>query len=122
MKDALTRLDNTKMIIENIAVHDDWHKAWSAKEEATRKCLVRSSEKLEEHAKELKPLVQGDTVFVQNQDPQAETSKKSGSNKGQLSQWAVRPIPCQNTWNRMIDRPQSTLQQKIHTTFPVCRQ
>ena len=76
LKDALPRLDKSKMVFENTEVHDHWHKAWSAKEEAIRNRLVRSSEKLEEHAKELKPLLQGDTVFVQNQDPSSRDFKK----------------------------------------------
>ena len=37
---------------------------------------MRSLEKLEEHAKELKALLQGDTVFVQNQDPSSRDFKK----------------------------------------------
>ena len=44
-----------------------WREAWNAKEEALRTRFTRSSEKLNEHAKPLKPLNVGDKCFVQNQ-------------------------------------------------------
>ena len=47
LKDALPRLDKSKMIFENTEVHDHWHKAWSAKEVAIRNRQLRSSEKQE---------------------------------------------------------------------------
>ena len=54
------------MIFENTEVLDHWHKALYAKEEVMRNCIVLLSEKIEEHPKELNPLLQGDAVFVQS--------------------------------------------------------
>ena len=76
LKDVLPHLDKSRMVFENSQVHDHWHEAWRAKEEAIRKRLVRSAEKLEEHTKELEPLSQGDLVFIQNQDQSSRDYKK----------------------------------------------
>ena len=68
LRDTIPQLDKSKMVFENPQVHDQWHSAWSAKEEALRSRLVRTCEKLEKGSKELEPLREGDTVFIQNQD------------------------------------------------------
>ena len=76
LKDAIPQLDKSKMVFENDQIHSQWHDAWAAKEEAIRSRLVRASERLEEHSKELEPLFQGDKVFVQNQDASSRDYKK----------------------------------------------
>ena len=68
LRDAIPQLNKSKMVFENDQIHSQWHDAWAAKEEAIRSRLVRASERLEEHTKDLEPLFQGDKVFVQNQD------------------------------------------------------
>ena len=45
LKDAMPKLDKSKMVFENPQVQ--WHDAWAAKEEALMSRLVRSTEKLE---------------------------------------------------------------------------
>ena len=44
-----------------------WQEAWSAKENALRARFIRTSEILNEHARDLPPLVPGDSCFLQNQ-------------------------------------------------------
>ena len=68
LRDTIPQLDKSKMVFENPQVHDQWHSDWSAKEEDLRSRLVRTCEKLEKGSKELEPLREGDTVFIQNQD------------------------------------------------------
>ena len=75
-KDAMPKLDKSKMIFENPQIHNQWREAWSLKEEALKARLVRSTEKLEEHSKDLEPLAQGDNVFIQNQDSSSKDYKK----------------------------------------------
>ena len=41
LRDTIPQLDKSKMVFENPQVHDQWHCAWSAKEEALRSRLVR---------------------------------------------------------------------------------
>ena len=45
LKDAMPKLDKSKMLFENPQIHRQWHDAWAAKEEALRSRLERSSEK-----------------------------------------------------------------------------
>ena len=68
LRDAMPQLDKSVMIFESDQIHNQWHQAWSAKEEAIRTRLVRSCEDLEEGSKELPALREGDSVFIQNQD------------------------------------------------------
>jgi hypothetical protein len=68
LRDSMPQLDKSKMVFENPQIHDQWHNAWSNKEEAIRSRLVRTCEKLNQGSKELAPLREGDTVFIQNQD------------------------------------------------------
>ena len=69
LRDALPQLDKSLMVFENEDIHNQWHQAWRAKEMAIRSRLVRSCKRLEEHSKELPLLREGDSVFVQNQNP-----------------------------------------------------
>ena len=81
------------MVFENPQVHDQWHSAWSAKEEALRSRLVRTCEKLEKGSKELEPLREGDTVFIQNQDgskPLKWDREGTVIHTGQHDQYLVR--------------------------------
>jgi len=68
LRDSLPQLDKSVMIFESGQIHNQWHQAWKAKEEAIRVRLVRSCEQLESKSKELPPLREGDCVFVQNQN------------------------------------------------------
>jgi hypothetical protein len=67
LRDTLPKLDKSRMIFENGQVRDQWHQAWSAKENAIRARLVRTCENLEPHSRELIPLMVGDKVLIQNQ-------------------------------------------------------
>ena len=51
----------------NPHVRPMWREAWANKEEALRTRFTKSSEALNEHAKELPPLSVGDRCFIQNQ-------------------------------------------------------
>ena len=51
----------------NKAIHSVWRDAWAAKENALRARFVKTSEKLNEHARFLKTISMGDRCFVQNQ-------------------------------------------------------
>ena len=46
---------------------DRWQQAWSAKEDALKARFVKTSEKINAHARPLPPLVPGDRCFIQNQ-------------------------------------------------------
>ena len=76
LRDGLPQLDKSKMIHKNPQLHEQWHQGWAAKESAIRSRLVRSCERLEANSRELEPLREGDSVFVQNQDPGTSRSKK----------------------------------------------
>ena len=68
LRDTLPQLSKSVSIHDNKHLHSQWHRAWTAKEEALRTRLVRSCEKLEVGSKELPALREGDPVFIQNQD------------------------------------------------------
>ena len=68
LRDTLPQLDKSVHIYDSDQLHNQWHQAWAAKEEAIRSRLVRSCEQLEIGSKELPPLREGDQVFIQNQD------------------------------------------------------
>ena len=51
----------------NKAIKPVWREAWSAKESALRTRFVKTSEKLNEHSRNLENLSVGDHCFVQNQ-------------------------------------------------------
>jgi len=76
LRDGLPQLDKSKMIFDNHQIHTEWRQTWAAKEAAIRSRLVRNCEKLESNSRELDPLREGDSVFVQNQDPASRRSKK----------------------------------------------
>ena len=61
-------LDKSISIFESPQIHPLWRENWSAKEKAIRSRFVKTCERLEEHSKELPPLQEGDTVFIQNQN------------------------------------------------------
>ena len=68
LKDSLPQIDKSCTIFDNNQIHEQWHQAWSAKESALKSRIVRNCEKLHAHSKELDPLREGDSVFIQNQD------------------------------------------------------
>ena len=76
LRDALPQLDKSVMIHESSQIHNQWHQAWSAKEEAIRSRLVRSCERLEQNSKDLEPLREGESVFIQNQNTSSNKPKK----------------------------------------------
>ena len=67
LRDTMPVINKRFSIYDNEQIHGQWHSAWAAKEGALRSRLVRSCEQLEDGAKELPPLREGDTVFIQNQ-------------------------------------------------------
>ena len=68
LRDTLPQLSKSVQIFDSDQLHNQWHQAWAAKEEAIRTRLVRSCEQLEIGCKELPPLREGDNVLIQNQD------------------------------------------------------
>ena len=68
LRDALPQLSKSVQIFESDQIHNQWHEAWAAKEEAIRARLVRSCEQLETGSRELSSLREGDQVLIQNQD------------------------------------------------------
>ena len=68
LRDAMPQLAKSATIFKSDKIHNQWHQAWSAKEEAIRARLVRSCEQLETGSRELPSLREGDQVFIQNQD------------------------------------------------------
>ena len=67
LRDSMPQLDKTVSIHDSDQIHNQWHQAWAAKEDAIRSRLVRSCEQLEKGSKDLPPLREGDQVFLQNQ-------------------------------------------------------
>lgn len=57
-------------------MHRSWHEAWTAKEKAIRARMVKTCERLEQSSKELAPLREGDTVFIQNQNAASRNPNK----------------------------------------------
>ena len=76
LRDGMPLVKKSTMIFDNKYVRSQWHESWAAKETAMRSRLVRNCENLEAHSKELQPLREGDSVFIQNQDPSSRRSKK----------------------------------------------
>ena len=76
LRDSMPQLDKSGMVFDNKQVHPVWHEAWAAKEHALRSRLIKSCESLEHHSKELEPLREGDSVFVQNQDKSSKAPTK----------------------------------------------
>lgn len=68
LRDAMPQLSKSATIFESEQIHNQWHQAWAAKEEAIRVRLVRSCEQLEIGSRELPSLREGDLVLIQNQD------------------------------------------------------
>ena len=64
----MPRLEKSVPIFHSPQIHPIWKENWNAKEKAIRSRFVRTCEKLEEHAKELPSLREGDSVFIQNQN------------------------------------------------------
>ena len=87
LRDGLPQLDKSKMIHKNAQLHEQWHQGWAAKESAIRSRLVRSCERLEANSRELEPLREGDSVFVQNQDPGTSRSRKMGQAGDHRCNW-----------------------------------
>ena len=59
----MNRLDK----FSNTAINPIWREAWAAQESALRTRFVKTSEKLNEHARNLAKMSIGDRCFVQNQ-------------------------------------------------------
>ena len=88
LRDGLPKLDISKIIYKNPQLHEQWHQIWAAKESAIRSRLVRSCEKLEANRRELEPLREGDSVFVQNQEPGTSRSI-NGTDRGSSLQLVI---------------------------------
>ena len=67
LRDTLPYLNKDIMAFNNPRVNPQWRDAWKAKEEALKERYVKTLESLNEHARPLPPLRQGNHVMVQNQ-------------------------------------------------------
>ena len=76
LRDGMPLLKKSTMIFDNNHIREQWQESWTAKETAMRSRLVRNCENLEANSKELQPLREGDSLFVQNQAPASRWSKK----------------------------------------------
>jgi len=76
LRDGMPLMKKSTMIFDNNHVRGQWQESWAAKETAMRSRLVRNCENLEANSKELQPLREGDSVFIQNQAPASRRSKK----------------------------------------------
>ena len=53
LRDAMPQLSRSVPIFKSDRLHNQWHQAWAAKEQAIRSRLVRSCEQLEAGSREL---------------------------------------------------------------------
>ena len=67
LRDTLPYIDKNLMALNNPQFNNQWKNAWKFKEEAMKPRYIKTLESLNEHARPLLPLRQGDHVFVQNQ-------------------------------------------------------
>ena len=94
----MTRLDKSVSIFQSPQIHPIQKEIWVAKERAILSKLVKTSEKLEEHLKELTPLLEVDTVFIHNKNCAYSKSNKwdrEGTviQAGKNGQYLVRVVP-----------------------------
>ncbi len=76
LRDGMPLLKKSTMIFDNNQVREQWQESWAAKETAIRSRLVRNCENLEANSKNLQPLREGDSVFIQNQVLASRRPKK----------------------------------------------
>ena len=76
LRDGLPQLKKSTMVFDNENICGGWRESWAAKEAAMRTRLVKTCERLEANSKDLEPLREGDSVFIQNQVPTSPRSKK----------------------------------------------
>ena len=67
LKDTLPIIKKDLMVFNNPQILKQWRDTWKLKEETMRSRYVKTTEKLNEHARPLPPLRHGDHVFIQNQ-------------------------------------------------------
>ena len=79
LRDSLSFVNRLEKY-SNHNIRPMWREAWAHKEEALRTRFTKSSEALNEHAKSLPPLKEGDKCFIQNQTGRYPTKwHRSGS-------------------------------------------
>ncbi len=66
LRDSLTFVNRLEKF-SNPHIRPLWRQAWTAKEEALRTRISRTTESLQTHSRPLRPLTTGDRVFLQNQ-------------------------------------------------------
>ena len=66
LRDSLTFVNRLEKF-SNPHIRPLWRQAWTAKEEALRTRMARTTESLQTHCRPLRPLSVGDRVFLQNQ-------------------------------------------------------
>ena len=66
IRDALSFINRLEKF-SNTTINPIWREAWAARESALRTRFVKTSEKLNEHARNLTKMFIGDRCFVQNQ-------------------------------------------------------
>ena len=85
-----------------------WHQAWAAKENALRTQMSRTTESLRAHSRPLRPLVLGETVFLQNQQgPSPHKWDRSGVVVESLGhdQYRVRLCATSNSFTAKLQPP-----------------
>ena len=76
LRDSMPYMNKSTSIFDNKDILCQWHKLWKAKEDAIRSRSIRTFEKLSEHSRPLPPLMEGDSVFIQNQSLNSPKSNK----------------------------------------------
>ena len=95
LRDATPQLDKNLMMFANPAIDERWHTIWGAKELAIRDRAAEHNLYTGPSFKDLEPLLEGDTVFIQNQNPSSGRPKKWDRQgeivaTGQFDQYLVR--------------------------------
>ena len=95
LRDATPQLDKNLMMFANPIIDERWHSIWEAKEYAIRNRAAEQNLRTSPSFKDLKPLLEGDTVLIQNQNPSSGNPKKWNQQgeivaTGQFDQYLVR--------------------------------
>ena len=95
LRDATPQLDKNLMMFVNPVIDPRWHNIWTAKELAIADRAAAQSTRTGTPPRDLEPLQEGDTVFIQNQDRSSSNPKKWDRQGqvvavGQFDQYLVR--------------------------------
>ena len=76
LRDATPQLDKNLMMFANPVIDRRWHNIWVAKELAIADRAAAQATRTGTSPRDHEPLREGDSVFIQNQDPSSSNPKK----------------------------------------------